>query len=396
MAVVALWPCVQACADDGAATESSSSDTSAAGSGEGRGTATTTATTASVDDSEPSTEDGPPGTSGGATPLGTTGGDASLGRITAEAITTWRNDATAAYSIIHDDACGYGLDSLFDIADPALRERGLRAGFGVIVSNCVDRDLWDPVNAMAAYGHEIINHSWSHPAGIPDNPAMWPTELEMSTEVLAANLDEPGVQFFIFPYDAFNDDVVVELQGLGYLGVRAGERGVNDASFADDLRIMFDAYGPDGASLYGDDTMSAYLDAAVQTGGWALRELHGVDGDLWGAISSAEYLAHLDDLAVRIEEGAIWMDTPSTVIRYRRAREACGLPSVSGSELAFDAEGACLAHATTVTLRVLIDADPSGIVAEQDGFVMASRKAGVGEFYVDMDVGGGPLTLAAL
>jgi len=391
---IALAATVHGCGDDGgsAGTSSSGGTGSNAGS-EASGNSPSIPSATSANSGATSTG-GSAGTNGATTQADTTGGASSLGRVTVQEVTTWRNGAVAAYSIIHDDACGYGLDSLFDVADPALRERGLHAGFGVIVSNCEERELWNPVNAMAEYGHEIINHSWSHAAGIPDDPAVWPTEIEMSTTVLAKNLRGQAVDFFIFPYDAFNDAVVAELEALDYLGVRAGTRGVNDAEFVDDMRIMFDAYGPDGASIYPDDTMAAYLDAAEASGGWALRELHGIDGDLWGAIPAADYLAHLDDVAARIGRGTIWMDTPTQVVRYRHARAACGLPTVSGSALTYEAQGECLTFATTVTLRVLVESDPGGVVAEQDGVVMPSRKVGGGEFYVDMAVDGGALVLA--
>src|SRR5688572_10454895 len=88
------------------------------------------------------------------------GGD--VGQITVESVAPFRGAATGAYTIMHDDLCDYNIDSLFDVAEPELNERGLRAAFGVIVQRCQERGIWNRVNGLVERGHEIMNHSWTH------------------------------------------------------------------------------------------------------------------------------------------------------------------------------------------------------------------------------------------
>ena len=38
----------------------------------------------------------------------------------------------------------------------------------------------------------------------------------------------------------------------------------------------------------------AYVDDAIAKGGWAIRELHGIEDTTWEDIPTADYLAHLD------------------------------------------------------------------------------------------------------
>src|SRR5690606_7717910 len=119
------------------------------------------------------------------------------------------------------------------------------------------------------------------------------------------------------------------LRNLGYLGARAGERGHSSANFGDELRINFDVYGP-GYSLYGgaegsacsgvesgDEwtstssecrayVMNQYVEDIISTGGYGIRELHGLDGESWEPIPLTEYEAHLDFLVQKVNQGDLW------------------------------------------------------------------------------------------
>ena len=71
--------------------------------------------------------------------------DAAAGAITFEKIGEWRDDAAAAYTIIHDDACGPELRGIDMVAVPALDMRNLKANLGPFVQVCEEAGLWDMV-----------------------------------------------------------------------------------------------------------------------------------------------------------------------------------------------------------------------------------------------------------
>src|SRR5262245_66506709 len=52
---------------------------------------------------------------------------AETGGLTFEKIATWRDDVKAAYSMIHDDMCGPGLEGIQELAVPALAAHPMRA-----------------------------------------------------------------------------------------------------------------------------------------------------------------------------------------------------------------------------------------------------------------------------
>ncbi|MCH2109513.1 MAG: polysaccharide deacetylase family protein, partial [Polyangiaceae bacterium] len=234
-------------------------------------------------------------------------------------VALWRNDATAAYTIFHDDTCNDSVDHQFTQADPALAERGLVASFGAIAEDCEERGLWNSLEELRQHGHEIANHSYSH-LNLTLSSTDLNQEIEQAHREFEENLADFSPSFFIFPFDAFNDSLVERLRGLGYLGARAGTRGTNTSNFSDGLRIKFDVYGP-GYSIYvgapatpcvsvnsGDDwdetteacrsyILNQYVDDVISVGGYGLREFHSLDGEGWEPLPLNEYEEHLDYVA---------------------------------------------------------------------------------------------------
>ena len=313
---------------------------------------------------------------------------------------TWRDDARAAYSIIHDDMCGPTLEGIQELAVPALDRRGLRAGLGPIAQECERAALWDVVARAQAQGHEIVNHSYTHEPITPRNAAH---EVAAAKALFDRRLKRP-VEFFIFPYDSFSPETVALVAASGHTGARAGLRDDNDAGEnppvnpaepANDLAVEFDAW-PRAYSKYtlhkGPDLLNAHVWAAVRKGGWAVRELHTVIGERqspsahgFGPIRQGVYEAHLDFLAAAARANLVWTATPSEVLRYRHARTACGV-GVEPKRLVFDASAAdCRRFATPISAIVRTRADLPMLRARQAGVPVPVRKLAAGEFSVTAD-----------
>ncbi len=334
------------------------------------------------------------GTGGSAGAAGAAGGGAAgmqggdVGSITFEEVSAFRGAAPGAYTITHDDLCDYTIDSLFDIAEPELNARGLHAAFGAIVERCVERDLWDKVNGMIERGHEIMNHSWTH-LDIGQGASI-SEQIDQATTVLDENLPSRS-NFFIFPYDSFTDEAVARLGELGYLGARAGTKGLNEPDFTDALRVKFDVYGGEN-SIYESqgDILKYYVDLAISEHGWAMRELHGIADQTFFPVSVEDYKNHLDYIAAKVESGELLVDTPTNIIRYRFARQDCGVPSVSGNSLAFASPSAqCTANATTLTVVITTGVDVEVLYATQAGKACTTKKLGPKRYAVDLDPGAG-------
>jgi len=359
-------------------------------------------------------------------------------------VATWRGDATAAYSLIHDDVCDDNLDTAFSIAAPELKKRGLHAGFGTIVGRCQQSgvDKWPAVRALVEDGHDVFSHSWSHPCldADPERPpeqcprppdvkysADLVSEIERAGETLRAQTGV-ALDYFIFPYDYCAPRALTYLKEHGYLGARCGATEampINEPGFADPFGAFFDVFGPaysyywDRGPCRGKVTQfttppygvksapadcveyveNQYVADTIARKGWGIREFHGFHpglNDAFEPITRTDYTKHLDYLQAQSESGALWVEGPSRVLRYRFARDACPLPTLVGERtLHFaPASAACLKYRTVLSYLITADAArsaPSFVM--QAGHHFALKHVSAGHLVVDADPAAGDAEL---
>jgi peptidoglycan/xylan/chitin deacetylase (PgdA/CDA1 family) len=358
-----------------------------------------------------------------------------------EGVATWRGDATAAYSIIHDDVCDAGALGVFSTAAPELERRGLHAGFGVVVSACdaPGGGRWADVVALSAHGHDVFSHSWDHACLTRDARLAEACDPKARRSVnFAGEIGWAGSrleaatglaqEFFIFPYDVCDPAAVAYLQRNGYLGARCGELGINAAGFVDPFRLNHDVFGPSYSRYfqkaacaktakgrrpkqfatppvdYTDEcrryVLDQYVDDAIFAKGWGIRELHGiepVDKKGWETVPLSDYRAHLDYIAKRVEARALWVEGPTPVMKYRFARASCEWPTiVAGRTLRFSSPTAdCGRYATVLTYRVATadGSDPAQLGVRQADRVLPVRRISAGHYLVDADPSQGDAVL---
>jgi len=335
----------------------------------------------------------------------------SLSRTTVE-IAPWRGNATAAYSIIHDDACGAGNLGIHENADAIAFDRNLVIGAGTIVKNCVDLasttdpDIWSKLERMIQHGHEIISHSWLHDDATFE---FWGEQKDVidSKATLEANISGCEVTFFVFPYDNYNDTALNQLRQNGYLGARAGiapkqDRGVNtEFENFDPFRSNFDAFClTEDASIYvtqvgNANTLKAYLDDAIVKKGWALQEMHEVgSGELWGHIRVPEYQVHMDYVKSKVDAGIVWNAIPTNIVKYIVTKDQCGTASVSNNILSFSSAGEVDSrYVTELTILLTTQNGPLVVEASQNGTDITVDKLGTNRFSLEVDPTKGDVVL---
>lgn len=240
---------------------------------------------------------------------------------------TWKDNKKAAYSIIHDDYSDY-VTGIFQYADPIATARGVKLCFGAITSACGPLE-WANAKTMMSHGHECINHSHNHLCGgtagqclgfSTYEPGNFATELDFSTQLIEINT---GVRprFFIHPYDAPSDAIINYLKNnLGYLGSRAGTQlAVNANTFTDFMRLNFYVYDGTAQAL---TSLNTAVNTAISSGGYAVREFHGIDDGSWSAMTVANYTSHLNYVKTKMDDGSIWSATPTEAITYKMQRDA--------------------------------------------------------------------------
>ena len=390
------------------------------------------------------------GSAGSVAAAGSAGsGTPSTSAFKVDSVATWRGNATAAYSIIHDDVCDSSAKGVISVGGPQLKKHGLHAGLGLIVSQCnKDGDnQWPAIKQLIAEGNDIFSHSYTHPciygslatdACGADSGALYSSDV--ATEIGKAGDElkaQTGVSldFFIFPYDYCDAKSITYLKSKGYLGARCGITDAiptNTATFADPFAVNYEIFGPsysyywNSGSCKGKITqyettpynlgdgapvapaacnlfiMQQYVDDTITSKGWGIREFHGFHpiDDAEGAfepVSEADYSTHLDYIKAKQDSGALWVEGPTPVLRYRFARTACAAPTVtSGHTLHFaDPSADCKKYATTLSFLVSTSdaSDPATLKVQQGSKLLPAKKLSAGHFVVDADPTAGDAVL---
>lgn len=337
-------------------------------------------------------------------------------RVEKVEIARWYDDHTAAYSIIHDDLCLDDCFGIIEFADTIAYNRNVKVGMGASVGACYENGdtLWPKLRQIVEHGHELIAHSWNHGAAVDLGwtPLNWSNDSDvvLSKQILEDSVPGADVNFFIFPFDAYNDERIASLKEAGYLGARAGsvmyqDRGINrSAAEYDPLRTIFDAYmskeeqdmvdssdNPYTTSIYDDDkgcVAVQHLDAAIMTRGWSLQELHSVDDRRpmsWGQIAVEDYRNLLNHAVKKRENGELWIETPTTVAKYFVTRKALKDISMKGTKLGFTGGLEDERYKSPVTLRFETRNEPDSLFVWQSGKKIAAEKRGVNLFVLNVD-----------
>ena len=213
--------------------------------------------------------------------------------------------AKGAVSLTYDD----GLTSQLDHALPQLDARGMKATFFLSADNMEGQ--WDRWRAVAATGHEMANHTISHPCDLKayDAESFAARELRPMESLLDKSFGARPFRSYAYPCD--NTEL-----GLGEVSEREARYGqlverTFDAARSTDgppnqpERIMAERYYLHGfePTEHRDSPILAqrYLDQAEREGGWAILIFHEVK-PRWrstGDASAAVHAAILDDIRRR-------------------------------------------------------------------------------------------------
>lgn len=172
-----------------------------------------------------------------------------------------------------------GLLSTYQIAFPALKQRGWRAVLAVLGDRATaqqkfgpdgdDVMSWDQVRALQNAGWEISNHSMTHPHldTITDQKVLY-------NEIVASRkaLENLGLKIasFSFPYGEEGDAAGQSLINAYYWYWRSSISGVNTIPAERHIRAHFITTKTTAQEL------SGWLQNAAQTKGWLIIGLHAI------------------------------------------------------------------------------------------------------------------------
>lgn len=232
----------------------------------------------------------------------------------------WPPGKHCAISLTFDDA----RLSQIDFGIPLLNSYGIKATFYISPDNLLQRlDGW---RAAAATGHEIGNHTMTHPctgnyAFSRDNALENYTLSDIKSEIKRANefiLLYLGVEPTGFAYPCGQKFVGAGEKVRSYVPVvakqfRTGrswlDEGSNDPLICDPAQLL--AMESDGKSF---ESLKALVDKAASEGRWLILAGHEMNDSGY----QTTLLSCLDELCRYMQnpENGIWVDTVDAVAQY--------------------------------------------------------------------------------
>ncbi|MBY0425684.1 MAG: hypothetical protein K2Q22_08620, partial [Cytophagales bacterium] len=80
----------------------------------------------------------------------------SFAQISSIYVAPFKNDASGAYTLIHDDFGGSWAHGIHEFADSIAFTRGIPFCFAAIGNECDNVD-WQMANTLIGHGHQIVN-----------------------------------------------------------------------------------------------------------------------------------------------------------------------------------------------------------------------------------------------
>lgn len=224
-------------------------------------------------------------------------------------IARFAGDRPAAISYTFDD----GLRDQYTLAVPMLNEFGFKGTFFIVPGTTAEtvgeaeRKMkgkrawgsicWSELREMAAQGHEIGNHSWSHKSLPQLTPAEVVAEISKAREEIGKRLGKAPLTL-AFPFNQSTPEI---------------QRVALESHVACRLR----QHGTGGASTV--EALNRWADRQVLEKSWGVVMLHAIQ-EGFAAFSDPEvFRGHLR--YVKSRKDAIWVETFATVARYEKERE---------------------------------------------------------------------------
>lgn len=157
---------------------------------------------------------------------------------------------------------------------------------------------WDLWNELAARGHEIMPHSFDHANHAKLAPDAARKQVDSCLDGFAANLNGFDVRraVYNFPYNASTPEIEQYVLERAR-GCRSGGGTINPWPSPAMRRLSTGGSGPGNCEEHLESQIERLLN---QDRGWLVYNLHGLDDEGWGPISTG-YLKRLLDRMGRLE-----------------------------------------------------------------------------------------------
>lgn len=175
---------------------------------------------------------------------------------------------------------------------------------GLVNDKFIPQDLlgnFDDWNKLKVMGHEVMPHTWDHKNLTEISLAEAKENLDKCFDYFEKNLDGYNAQnaVYNFAYNASNQDLdeyalkrVRAIRTGGWLVLQNSKLNSIPKN-ANHIRLGCWSQGPDLCDAYIETVVNEFL---VGRGGWLIINLHGLDNEGWGPVSTT----YLDKVLKRL------------------------------------------------------------------------------------------------
>lgn len=288
-------------------------------------------------------------------------------------VADYKDGKECAVSLTFDDS----MKEHYTIVAPELEKRGFRGTFWMCggwmpaePQYDTTHFTWAEAKEMSDKGHEMSNHSWSHPNMTTLSEDELKEQIKKNDEAILANLGKPSTTF-CFPYNAYNDAVLAEVM-KGRIGARLKE---------------FWLGGQHSPKEY----LQKQIEDALAAGSWIVGMTHGINYGYDCYEDASEFTGFLDYL--KSLEDRIWVGTFRDVAAYTAVAKGISL------DISKDGKGITVVPATNLDrtlyethLTLEVNTDGKKIKAQQDGKALEASYRN-GKAYITFCPFGGAVTL---
>ena len=288
-------------------------------------------------------------------------------------VADYKDGKECAVSLTFDDS----MKEHYTIVAPELEKRGFRGTFWMCggwmpaePQYDTTHFTWAEAKEMSDKGHEMSNHSWSHPNMTTLSEDELKEQIRKNDEAILANLGKPSTTF-CFPYNAYNDAVLAEVM-KGRIGARLKE---------------FWLGGQHSPKEY----LQKQIEDALAAGSWIVGMTHGINYGYDCYEDASEFTDFLDYL--KSLEDRIWVGIFRDIAAYTAVAKGVSMDiSKDGKEITIVPATNLdrTLYETPLTLEVTTDGKK--IKAQQDGKALEASYRN-GKAYITFCPFGGAVTL---
>lgn len=288
-------------------------------------------------------------------------------------VADYKDGKECAVSLTFDDS----MKEHYTIVAPELEKRGFRGTFWMCggwmpaePQYDTTHFTWAEAKEMSDKGHEMSNHSWSHPNMTTLSEDELKEQIRKNDEAILANLGKPSTTF-CFPYNAYNDAVLAEVM-KGRIGARLKE---------------FWLGGQHSPKEY----LQKQIEDALTAGSWIVGMTHGINYGYDCYEDASEFTDFLDYL--KSLEDRIWIGTFRDVAAYTAVAKSITMDiSKDGKEITVVPATNLDRTLYETPLTLEVNTDGKKIKAQQNGKDLETSYRN-GKAYVTFCPFGGAVTL---